>query len=200
MLSIVKKYSNLLFAGVVLLTLSTSTYAASLDLYGDKDCFGTGGACVEDGVTWALSWGEESADASDPIWTDRTYSSGETASWTHTFTAGAYTSAFLTFRTAGIADISGPYDVIVDGEVVGQMPYDGYGHILAKTFSFAIDSSYLLDGILEVSFSTVSGDWWALDYAEITASPVPVPGAIFLFGPALLGLVGLGRKRKALTA
>jgi len=56
---------------------------------------------------------------------------------------------------------------------------------------------YVINGLLlnlrmEV---TEPGDWIRV----ITASAVPVPAALFLFGPALLGFMGLRRKAK-LTA
>jgi len=36
--------------------------------------------------------------------------------------------------------------------------------------------------------------------ATITAAPVPVPGAVWLFGSAMAGLVGFGRRKKVLSA
>ena len=53
---------------------------------------------------------------------------------------------------------------------------------------------YVINGLLlnlrmEV---TEPGDWIRV----ITASAVPVPAALFLFGPALLGFMGLRRKAK----
>lgn len=34
-------------------------------------------------------------------------------------------------------------------------------------------------------------------FTNVTASPVPVPGAIWLFGSAMLGFLGIGKKKRA---
>ena len=80
----------------------------SLSLYGDIDCFGTGGPCVEDGSTW-LPGGAPSvtATASDAALTDRVFNTSGISSWTHTF-AATTSDAWLRMRTAGIADVAGP--------------------------------------------------------------------------------------------
>lgn len=36
-----------------------------------------------------------------------------------------------------------------------------------------------------------------MEILAITASPVPVPGALWLFGPGLLGLASFGRRKKS---
>jgi hypothetical protein len=191
---------TMMIAAIVGIGFATGASAAALtDLEGDKDCFGTGGACIEDGVTWVPGlWGAEMQDASDPADMD-IFRSGGTGTWTHTFAPGAYTNASLSFLTAGIGDIGGPYDVFADGTKIGEIPFDGgTGHILAETFTFAVPVGLLADGSLTVSFAvTTSTDAWAVDYSELTADmdviPLPAAGALMLGALAALGAAGRRR-------
>lgn len=191
----------------LLLTAASASAQTSLDLIGDKDCFGTGWSCIEDGSTWIPGgWADVQQDASDPDFTDidRRQFSGE-VSWTHTFTPGL-SSAFLEMRTVGIADITGPYDVFVDGLLVGTLPYDGYGHILVETFTFELAPSILADGVADVSFTAISPDVWAIDYSEIVGRETqtvvtPEPGTMALFAMGLFGLgVVVWRRRQGLES
>lgn len=168
---------------------------------GDKDCFGTGAACVEDGSSWLSGgWGGVSPGGSDPAFTDQMINTDATTSWTHSFAAGIYSAATLVFRTAGIADITGPYGIYVDGTLVGELPLDDFGHIIVETFSFNFDPTLANDGSLTISFTSDWADSWAIDYSEVTlstnTSAVPVPAAGLLLAGAL-GLVGgVSRRRR----
>jgi hypothetical protein len=183
-------------AGVLglMLALPAAAWAVPISsLLGDKDCFGTGGACIEDGSTWAVgSWSQVVAEPSDPAFTDRFMSTSASTSWSHSFAAGSYGSASLSVRTLGIADIYGPYTVYVDGTAVGSMPLDGYGHLLAETFEFSVPESVVADGLAEVSFTSVAGDAWAIDYSELTlrsnGTTVPEPGMLALLAVGLVGV------------
>lgn len=66
----------------------------------------------------------------------------------------------------------------------------GYVGVLSQSNEFFSSISFDLDGSGSSTF-TISNFHYA------TAAPVPVPAAVWLMGSALLGLVGIGRKKKA---
>lgn len=179
----------------LVLSAAPASAQVSLDLLGDKDCFGSGLTCLEGSSLG--SWGVVSQDGSDPVWQDELTNTDATQTWTHSFSPGV-ASAFLEFRTAGIADIRGPYDVFVDGLIVGQMPLDGFGHILVETFTFALPGSVLADGMIQVSFTPDLADSWAIDYSEVVSRSVvtPEPGTMALFAMGLVGMGFVARRRE----
>jgi hypothetical protein len=65
-------------------------------------------------------------------------------------------------------------------------------------YSFAIVGTFSHIGFKDVSSSisgTASTD--GFDIAAFSVTPVPIPGAVWLFGSAMLGLLGIGYGRKA---
>ena len=70
---------------------------------------------------------------------------------------------------------------------------------------FAFDSSAATNGNVTLQIDLLSGGYAVMDNFRITASdeaggglnPIPVPGAAWLFGTALVGLLGLRRRSKA---
>lgn len=69
------------------------------------------------------------------------------------------------------------------------------------SISLLIDAG-MAGELVQIGFNTTATDWAPsgvvydnLSFAQ--ASPVPVPAAAWLFGSALLGLAGIGRKRSA---
>lgn len=193
---------NTTVAAVATALLALPASAATVtSLVGDKDCFGTNGACVESPTDWLPGgWGAVVQEPGDPGFTDVVLSGGGTTGWTHAFAAGSYTSATLSILTAGIADIYGPYAVFADGVKVGEMPLDGFGHIIVETFTFALDPAAASDGLLDISFQSVAGDSWAIDHSEVTlesATVVPLPASGLLLGGVVVALGAASRRRRA---
>lgn len=65
------------------------------------------------------------------------------------------------------------------------------------TFSFADwEKSASFDGnvLADDDFTVLDG---SIEYLSTEIGPVPIPAAAWLFGSALLGLIGLGKRRKA---
>lgn len=61
--------------------------------------------------------------------------------------------------------------------------------------AFGVISTDLIESIL---FSNTRNDGFSIDNVSgLSASAVPVPAALWLFGTALTGLVGFGKRRKA---
>lgn len=76
--------------------------------------------------------------------------------------------------------------------IVGSVSEPGYWagepSLLWKTFDLAGSE------ITSIKFdSTAIGTYLQID--DLTFNPVPIPGALVLFGSGLLGLVGIGKKR-----
>lgn len=77
-----------------------------------------------------------------------------------------------------------PSDPIPLGETYSFYVQDGYP---GSPFAFTTEDDYNLNGFL----GTVS------DYGMTVHAPVPVPGAIWLFGSGLVGLCGIRARAKA---
>jgi len=104
-------------------------------------------------------------------------------------------------------DSNGPYNVELD-------PFSPSNSAYFKVFQLTSDSNLLAylgsnaltleAGTLIVGFndnglSLGDGDYDDIIVAMKSVSPVPVPAAVWLFGSALLGLVGMHRRKRAIT-
>jgi hypothetical protein len=115
---------------------------------------------------------------------------------------------------AGFTDVGGNFNRLDGATVLGSVVGDGdsIGEGLFETISLSVDilgGDALLGMALGIrlynlnldlvdadgnSISALSGI--GFDNVQLSLSPVPVPAAIWLFGTALLGLVGFNRRRK----
>jgi hypothetical protein len=118
-------------------------------------------------------------------------------------------------------DISGYTDLQMTVNVGYDSGYDdsyAYGYILGYVDGAAVSTTIdffsedypdgdtqpydlsFADGAstLELSFMFVTDydGYFMVDDIEITGSPVPVPGAVWLLGSGLLGMMGLRRRKK----
>lgn len=93
------------------------------------------------------------------------------------------------------------YDAVVGGNLIGFDVYEGlteFGNSLGlgdtSILTIAVAGIRRIELYQPKSDSTADGTGW--DNLEYSISPVPVPAAIWLFGTALIGLVGFSKRRK----
>lgn len=171
------------------------------DLFGDKDNFGLG----ETAFNWALV-GSGDGDGTDVMMRVSEFS------WDHTYDLtglGELTSAGITINHANLG-LGGAAQLRIDGVTVASLENSNAGAIAIEQY---IDLTDYLDLLVGANtFSIVpytSSNAWFFDYAELTVwgsdpkplteiieQPMhaPIPGAVWLLGSGLIGLVGLRRK------
>jgi hypothetical protein len=116
------------------------------------------------------------------------------------YSQGEFGAMVIDFSTSGsdMLNISGTADL------AGLLSFNFIGDELqAGTFSFLTFASLIgsfdniyLPGFSGFDFEVIFGDTFANLVVTQAISEVPVPAAIFLFAPALLGLMGLRRKAR----
>lgn len=116
------------------------------------------------------------------------------------YSQGEFGAMVIDFSTSGsdMLNISGTADL------AGLLSFNFIGDELqAGTFSFLTFASLIgsfdtiyLPGFSGFDFEVIFGDTFANLIVTQSISEVPVPAAIFLFAPALLGLMGLRRKAR----
>ena len=72
-----------------------------------------------------------------------------------------------------------------------------FGEVDTGEYSYSVTASYLEDGAFTVTIASLLGDFY-IDQSDlnITYSSVPIPSSILLLGAGLLGLIGIGFRRK----
>ena len=103
----------------------------------------------------------------------------------------------LAFPSSGSGDILGllvPIRLIVPGGYVRNAPISGTSTYVGLTFASLGMGLGSYTWTWDTPFSASGTDSVTLNVGPL--NPVPVPAAIWLFGTALLGFVGMSRRRK----
>ena len=106
----------------------------------------------------------------------------------------------------GVTTRVGAFSLDVDIAPVSFTAFDLAGNALETVFfSVGGDGSadfagiFRAEGISSVAINDPRADFFAIDnFIFEPVNPIPVPAAIWLFGTALIGLVGINRRRKAI--
>ncbi len=175
------------------------------DLYGDKDGFGAG---VSDGDFIHIS-STVVTEFDDANFTDQGLYGDRT--WSHNYDISGFnsiTAASIEVFVAGLGAYGGAGSLYIDNIFVGTLTdSDSCGDPIGCYNAAHIDIFDLtpflniLDGANSISVGyTYSGDFWALDYSELTLegsiASVPEPGSVSLL---IAGLVGVFCSRKFIT-
>jgi hypothetical protein len=188
--------------GAAIAMLAASAASANvISLYGTINCFGLPGVTsCPDGSLWETGLGgvffTDYRDANDlanapatDIWT-----APGNVSWTQpTYSPAGATSASLSIRIAGIADVNtdggfGNYPVTFDGTNIGTIPdnttSNAFQEVLTYTFSVPVG---LLTGTDTVDIAASTSDGFIIDFSQLTVNTsVPEPASL---GLLLAGLV-----------
>jgi len=184
-----------------LFALSGSVSAVTMTI-GDNDGYGYG---IADGATLpatavpGCSWCFDNRSAGELAATDgsqftdfQEYQAPVVFSFLFDTTPDTIVSnAVFSMDVTGIQSIFGSSTLLLDGHNVSAgLPID-QGAWGSGVYSFNVDSSWLLDGMLDVSFTGGNNDHIGFDYFELSydAARVPEPASLALMG---LGLIGLG--------
>jgi hypothetical protein len=198
-----KKLVAALAIGLFISISGVANSAITTSLYGDKDGFGVGFTPNQ-----SFSTSYPSLSKNDPADTGTITDSwllGD-QTWSHTYDISGFqtiTSASIEVFTLG-QGWHGISSLYIDGSYVGNLTDgDNSGAYLSTNWARLdifdlMPYSSLLDGANSIKIDTygTNNDQWALDYSVLSVSSVPIPGAVWLLGSGIAGVIGLTRKRK----
>lgn len=178
-------------------------------LVGDKDGFGGQVAAAVPADGTSIGFFFDNRTGSDPLFTDFWALEQSTLpspiNYNHSYSLGAdiAVSAILDIQTAGMGDDRGPWDVLFNGNLISS--FGGIGSGIGDTevilYSLAVDVGFLTgNDAISLVYQDTQFEGFSINFSELsieTVSVVPVPAAIWLFGTALMGLVGYSKRRKA---
>ena len=111
------------------------------------------------------------------------------------------------FLTSSNEEIATPASVAFNvydenDSFVGKLLEGTLSHATGNQYNFTVTggdaSGYFTSGIFEYDSTIVGGDFADEAFTlTMTASPVPLPAAGWLFGSGLLGLIGVARRKQA---
>lgn len=187
-----------------------------ISLVGDKDGFGLAGAPAvpADGTLWRDGLGgvfgndyRDAGDLASAPFTDK-WSADRAVAYNHSYSLAGLTpvSASLAIQFAGVADNRGPWDVKVNGTLVGQVPLssapNAFQEIYLRAFVVPIGLLAQTDAILldiNVPFVT---DGYSINFSELTietqpSTPIPDAGSTVGMLGLALGFLLPCRRREA---
>jgi hypothetical protein len=200
------------------------------DYYGDEDCFGTDHPTCPDATVpppfldnFIALYGQPFAEPffpltgqGDPFGQDRynayVLAAGQSVSWTHDISLNGLdvAAAAIRIRTGGLADLKGPYTILVNEIAIGAIePVTGSIDELVKVqlFRFPFDPALLIEGVNTVRLARAqdnrnsdafSWDFSALELRLRGTVAEPAPLAVALIG--VFGMAALRRRARRGTS
>ena len=184
---------------------SAASAATVTSIVGDNDGFG--GQIAPGAVGADTGFSFDNRTGTDPLFTDIWLFEqdggigGSPITYDHSYDldGGIATSASLTIFESGMANDRGPWEVLVNGTVVGQIANGG--STTAALHTFDVDVSLLTGSIASITLNYLDTafEGYAIDYSELSieVAPVPLPAGLPLLLVGLLGLGALRSRRKA---
>ncbi|MDH3638618.1 MAG: VPLPA-CTERM sorting domain-containing protein [Gammaproteobacteria bacterium] len=179
--------------------------ATITSLVGDIDGFG--GQTTPNAVGADTGFGFNNRTGSDPVFTDvwlfeqQGGVAGSPVEYSHSYSLAAgqsVVSATLIIMESGMSDERGPWDVLVNGTVVGNIPVGGADlESLSVLYVFNVIADLLTGGNESISlvYQDTADEGYAIDYSLLSVETVPLPASLPLLVGALGGL-GLLRRRR----